>query len=82
MTQGGSGAADEIQIQNTTGGYDVYYMANGTVGKATVPEIVGKWVKNGTTVAAEASIPVGKGAWYKRQGSTDFNLVITKPYDL
>ena len=82
MTQGQSGGADEIQIQNATGGYDTYYMANGKVGKATVDEIVGKWVKDGTTVAADASIPVGKGAWYRRRGSTDFNLVITKPYDL
>ena len=82
MTQGASGAGDEIQIQTATGGYDIYYMSNGKVGKNTYSEIVGKWVKAGTTIAADASIPVGKGAWYKRQGSTDFNLTITKPYDL
>ena len=82
MTQGASGSGDEIQIQNTTGGYDTYYMSNGKVGKSTISEIVGKWVKDGTAEAANASIPVGKGAWYKRQGSTDFNLTITKPYDL
>ena len=82
MTQGQSGGADEIQIQNATGGYDFYYLSNGKVGKATVAEIEGKWVKDGTTVATDASIPVGKGAWYIRKGSTDFNLVITKPYDL
>ena len=82
MTQGTSGAGDEIQIQNSLGGYDYYYMSNGKVGKATY-DTVGKWVADADkTQAANASIPVGKGAWYKRQGSTDFNLVITKPYDL
>jgi hypothetical protein len=82
MTQGASGSGDEIQIQNGTGGYDTYYMSNGKVGKNTYPDIVGKWVKAGTSVTSDASIPVGKGAWYKRQGSTDFDLTITKPYDL
>ncbi len=82
MTQGQMGGADEIQIQNGTGGYDTYYMSNGKVGKATVEEITGKWVKNGDSVAADASIPVGKGAWYIRKGNNDFNLTITKPYDL
>lgn len=82
MTQGTSGAGDEINIQNAEGGYDTYYMSNGKVGKATY-DTVGKWVADAdSTQAANASIPVGKGAWYKRQGSTDFNLTITKPYDL
>ena len=82
MTQGAMGAGDEIQIQNSEGGYDTYYMANGRVGKNTITAIVGKWVKNGTSVAADAAIPVGKGAWYKRQGATDFEMVITKPFAL
>ena len=82
MTQEQSGSADEIQIQNGTGGYDIYYMSNGKAGKATY-DTVGKWVATADkTQAANASIPVGKGAWYIRKGSTDFNLVITKPYDL
>ena len=82
MTQGTSGAGDEIQIQNATGGYDIYYMSNGRVGKATY-DTVGKWVADAdSSKATNDAIPVGKGAWYKRQGSTNFNLVITKPYDL
>ena len=82
MTKGQSGAADEIQIQNATGGYVTYYMSNGKSGKATY-DTDAKWVANSdATQAANVSIPVGKGAWYVRRGSTDFNLVITKPYDL
>jgi len=62
MTKGAIGAGDEIQIQNATGGYDTYYMSNGKAGKATY-DTVGKWVANAdVTQAANASIPVGKGA--------------------
>ena len=82
MTQGQSGAGDEIQIQNDSGAYNTYYMSNGKAGKATY-DTAGKWVADADmTQATDASIPVGKGAWYKRQGATDFNIVITKPYDL
>ncbi len=84
MTKGNSIAtADQIQIQNAAGGYDTYYMSNGKNGKGnTVSGLEGKWAASGKYVVAEATIPAGKGAWFIRKGDTDFNLTITRPFNL
>ena len=85
MTKASTAAnADQIQIMTASGGYDTYYMSNGKNAKgADVSGLDGKWAPYGKyTVATDAKIPVGKGAWYIRKGNTDFTITITKPYDL
>ena len=56
MSQGTSGAGDEINIQNAEGGYDTYYLSNGKVGKATY-DTVGKWVADADSTKA-ATVPL------------------------
>ncbi len=84
MTKGANiNTADQIQIQNASGGYDTYYMSNGKNAKGgTVADLDGKWAKAGTTTKTTDSLPAGKGAWYYRQGSTDFAITIARPYTL
>jgi hypothetical protein len=83
MTKGtGTSLADNIQIQDGAGGYDVYFMCNGLSGKTAVPDGDGKWVKNGESVVTTAAIPLGKGAWYLRRGATGFDITVTRPYSL
>ena len=84
MTKGANiSAADQIQIQTSTGGYDIYYMSNGKDAKGgTVANLEGKWAKGGTTTATDATIPAGKGAWFCRKGSADFDIVIARPFTL
>ena len=76
-------AADQIQIQNAAGTYDIYYMSNGKNGKnATVSGLDGKWAAAGKYVVADAAIPAGKGAWFVRKGNTDFTITIARPYTI
>jgi hypothetical protein len=83
MTKGaGIAVADNIQIQDGAGGYDTYFMCNGFVGKVAVAGGDGKWVKLGETVVTTAAIPMGKGAWYLRRGTTNFDITVTRPYAL
>ena len=85
MTQGNSiNTADQIQIQTSTGGYSVYYMSNGKNAKGTgdVAGLAGKWAKGGTYVPTEDAIPAGKGAWFCRKGSADFQITVARPFDL
>ena len=84
MTKGAAAAAaDQIQIQNASGGYDTYYMSNGKNAKGgTVTGLEGKWAKMGTTTKTTDSIPAGKGAWYGRKGDTDFEITIARPYTI
>jgi len=84
MTKGANATvADEIQIQNAAGTYDIYYMSNGKNAKGqSVSGLEGKWAKSGTTTATTDSLPAGKGAWYGRKGSTDFAFTVTRPYTI
>ena len=86
MTKGNNASvADSIQIQNAEGGWDIYYLSNGRNAKntATIAGLEGKWAKSGQyTPATDAAIPADKGAWYIRKGETDFNLTITRPFEL
>ena len=76
-------AADQIQIQNAAGTYDIYYMSNGYNGKnQIVSGLEHKWAAAGKYVVATASIPAGKGAWFVRKGSTDFEITISRPYTI
>lgn len=84
MTKGNNmNAADMIQIQNSLGGYDTYYLSNGLNAKGSpVAGLENKWAAAGTFAPATASIPVGAGAWYLRRGSTDFTVQVVRPYAL
>ena len=76
-------AADQIQIQNAAGTYDIYYLSNGYNAKGNaVSGLDGKWAAAGKYVVADASIPAGKGAWFVRKGSTDFDITIARPYTI
>ena len=86
MTSGNSTtSADNIQIQNAEGGYDIYYMSNGKNAKgATISGLEGKWAASGKYVPASSNavIPANKGAWYCRKGTTDFKITVARPFDL
>ena len=64
--------ADNIQIMNTDGGYDIYFISNGHYGfkgKNFNENITNKWVNIETTIDAStmpdaATFPVGGGAWF------------------
>ena len=81
MTKGANiNDADQIQIQDGNGGYNIYYMSNGLNAKGnTVAGLEGKWAKGGTTTATTDVIPVGKGAWFCRKGSEAITLTIANP---
>ena len=73
-------AADQIQIQNASGGYDIYYMSNGKNAKgSTVENLEGKWAKGGTAVATTDKFPVGGAAWYVRQGTDPVSVQFVNP---
>ena len=81
MVKGNAAAnADQIQIQDGNGGYNIYYMSNGTNAKgAAVSGLEGKWAKGGTYTPTTDAIPVGKGAWFCRKGSEAITLTIANP---
>ena len=81
MTKGNAAAnADQIQIQDGNGGYNTYYMSNGTNAKGNaVSGLEGKWAKGGSYTPTSDSIPVGKGAWFCRKGSEAITLTIANP---
>ena len=84
MTKGANANdADQIQIQTSTGGYTTYYMSNGKNAKGTaVTGLEGKWAKGGTYVPTTDSIPAGKGAWFCRKGSDNFQITVARPFEL
>jgi len=79
------GTADNIQIQNASGGYDTYFMCNGFLGKTASLICSNKWVSSvsGSTTPASASILFGKGAWYlSRATEPDFSIEVMRPFSL
>ena len=74
--------ADQIQIQNASGGYDTYFMSNGYNAKnKAVDGLENKWSTSDYKVST-AAIPAGKGAWFYRKGDTDFAITIVRPYTI
>lgn len=75
-TGASSATADNLQIMQDDGTYKTYYLSNGKVGKKTY-DTDGKWVDmDDKTVAATATFPVGKGAWFVSQnGSAKLKFV-------
>ena len=84
MTKGANTSeADQIQIQTATGGYTTYYMSNGKNAKgSTVAGLEGKWAKAGAYSPTTDAIPAGKGAWFCRKGSDNFEITVARPFDL
>ena len=73
-------AADQVQIQNSTGGYVTYYLSNGMSGKASYPETAGKWVKYGAaTTATTDKVPAGAGVWFIRKSDSTTKLTFSNP---
>ena len=86
MTAGTNGAnADNIQIGNGTGGWTVYFLSNGKNAKGKdVAGLEGKWSLSGSYAVTDATIPVGKAAWYVRKDTTKpaVSITLTRPYSL
>ena len=86
MTKGKTTTGDQVQVQNTSGGYDIYYLSDGNFtakGQTKYyPERDGKWFKGNATTPTTDSIPVGTGAWYGRKGDSDFTVTISTPISL
>ena len=78
-------AANNIQVQNASGGYDTYYLSNGQYGKSGYnANLIGKWVSvDANDTLTQVSIPVGKGAWYiSRNAKPSFEITIVRPFSL
>jgi len=78
-TGGSISTGDEIQIYDPVGGgYTKYFLQYVTFPPAAMANNW-KWMAGGTPLAADAEgVPVGKGAWYKHNG-TGFTLTIPSP---
>ena len=79
MTKGnGSGAADSIQIMDSEGNYDVYFMCNGYRAKAAISGGDGKWVKtDGSAVVSAATMPAGTPFWFvSKNYSTPYTITV------
>ena len=63
-------SADQIQIMREDGGYNIYFLSNGSAGKATVTNGDGKWVKDGEIVTTTDKFPVGRGGWFISKGGS------------
>lgn len=72
-------SADNIQIMNDAGGYDIYFLSNGHYGKGGASykeELDGKWSAPGSNAATTDKFPSGKGAFYlsrSKEGTVKFN---------
>ena len=84
MRKGNIENGDKIQIPKVgADGYDIYYLSDGwfsgRTGSQYYADRDGKWFTGVKTTPAVASIPVGMGAWYKRNGDADFTITIANP---
>ena len=75
------GSADNIQVMNAEGGYDIYFMWNGASGKTGTPDPTKQgWAKTGTTSQTTDNFPVGRGAWFQaRNPSSTAKLRFVNP---
>lgn len=72
---------DNIQIMNSAGGYDTYYLSNGknSKGTADIAGLAHKWAKSGTFTPTEDKFPAGGAAWYVRQGDDPVSVQFINP---
>ena len=74
-------SADQIQIMREDGGYNIYFLSNGSAGKATVTNGDGKWVKDGESAVTPDTFPANRGGWFISKGgnaTVEFTSPITK----
>ena len=70
--------ADNIQIMNDDGGYDIYFLSNGHYGKGGASynaDLDGKWSLAGKNAVTTDKFPAGKGAFYlsrSKEGTVTF----------
>ena len=74
-------SADNVQIMNDAGGYDIYFMWNGASGKGGTPDPEKQgWAKSGKTEQTTDKFPVGRGAWFQaRNPSATAKLRFVNP---
>lgn len=66
------GSADNIQVMNATGGYDIYFMWNGASGKSGAADPTKQgWSKAGDTAQTTDKFPVGRGAWFQSRNPSE-----------
>ena len=78
MTKGaGVTASDNIQIMDSEGNYETYFMCNGLKGKATVSGGDGKWVKGDESVVSTKTMPAGTPFWYvSKNYATPYTITV------
>ena len=81
MTKGKTTTGDQVQVQNTSGGYDIYYLSDGNFtakGQTKYyPERDGKWFKGNATSPATDQLAPGQAFWYGAKGyQTPFSLTV------
>ena len=81
MTKGKTVTGDQVQVQNASGGYDVYYLSDGyfTAKGQTkyYADRDGKWFKGNATSPATDVLPAGQAFWYGAKGyATPFPITV------
>ena len=78
MTKGNATTtADTIQIMDSAGSYDVYFLCNGKKAKATIDGGDGKWVKSDEAVVSTATMPAGTPFWYvSKNYATPYTITV------
>jgi len=73
--------ADNVQVMNEAGGYDIYFMWNGASGKSGSADPTKQgWSKAGDTAQTTDNFPVGRGAWFQaRNPSATAKLRFVNP---
>ena len=56
--------ADCIQVMDSEGNYETYFMCNGYKSKAVVTGGDGKWVRDNESVVSSKAMPAGTPFWY------------------
>ncbi len=65
MTKGNATSnADQIQVMDSDENYVTYFLSNGKSGRNTVEGADGKWIRSGTAVISDATLPAGTAFWY------------------
>ena len=74
-------SADNVQIMNEAGGYDIYFMWNGASGKSGSADPTKQgWSKMGETAQTSDKFPIGRGAWFQaRNPSATAKLRFVNP---
>jgi hypothetical protein len=79
-----AGVGDQILLWDPVESkYDTYFLHDGTNGKLSVPEKLGKWVDASTDLVVSNSVPLNSAFFYSRTiGESTLTIEIKQPYDL